>query len=57
MTKISREDFFTCAEALYSFCDAPCDRCPFSVEGSCKAALIATVLAERMNGEEEQHVH
>jgi hypothetical protein len=52
MTEVSRTDLYACKDALYSFCDGPCDRCPFQIDGTCKADLIVAVLEERMNGEE-----
>jgi hypothetical protein len=52
MTEISRDDVSACAEALYSFCDGGCRRRPFKIDGGCKSDLIAAILEERMNEEE-----
>jgi hypothetical protein len=52
MTEISRADVYACSEALYSFCDAGCWRCPFKIDGDCKSDLIVAILEERVNGEE-----
>jgi hypothetical protein len=51
-THISRADAYACSEALYSFCDGGCRRCPFKIDGDCKSDLIVAILEERMNEEE-----
>jgi hypothetical protein len=53
MTQISRADVYACSEALYSFCDGGCRRCPFKIDGDCKSDLIAAILEERMDEEED----
>lgn len=49
MIKISRKEYEDCVKALFSFCDASCDRCPFHHKYRCRARLMANVLEERMN--------
>jgi hypothetical protein len=53
MTQISRSDVVSVLEALYSFCNSGCRRCPFKIDGDCKSDLIIAILEERMNGEED----
>jgi hypothetical protein len=52
MTEISSDDYYACMEALYSFCEGPCDKCPFRI-GICIADFIASVLDEHVNEVEE----
>jgi hypothetical protein len=47
------DDFHAIKDALYSFCDEGCRKCPLKIDGDCKADLIVAVLEERMNGEED----
>jgi hypothetical protein len=52
MTRISGDDVVSVSEALYSFCDGGCRRCPFKIDGDCKSDLIVAILEERMHEEE-----
>jgi hypothetical protein len=52
MTDVRRDDFYEIKDALYMLCDGGCRRCPFKINGDCKADLIVAVLEERMNGED-----
>jgi hypothetical protein len=54
MTKVGRDKYEAVNSDLSSFCDAPCNRCPFIGEREeCVAELTPTVLSEHVDGEEQ----